>query len=53
MSRRDKTTNSIMNKVDNTSNTIKEISDKLVTEYCKDLDDLMSVIKTRNNIKRN
>lgn len=44
MSRRDKTTNSIMNKVDNTSNMIKEISDKLVSSYCKDLDKIMSVI---------
>ena len=40
-----KTAESIMKKVDNISDTIKEISDKLVTKYCKDLDDLMSVIK--------
>ena len=45
MSRRDKTTNSIMNKVDNTSNMIKEISDNLVTEYCKPLDVEMEVIR--------
>ena len=45
MSRRDKTTNSIMNKVDNTSNIIKEISDNLVTEYCKPLDVEMEVIR--------
>lgn len=45
MSRRDKTTNSIMNKVDNTSNMIKEISDKLVKKYCMVLDDLMIDIR--------
>lgn len=45
MSRRDKTTNSIMTKVDNTSNIIKEISDNLVTEYCKSLDVEMEVIR--------
>lgn len=45
VSRRDKTTNSIMNKVDNTSNMIKEISDNLVTEYCKPLDVEMEVIR--------
>ena len=45
MSRRDKTPASIMNKVDNTALVIKEISDKLVAEYCKSLDDLMSVIR--------
>lgn len=45
MSRRDKTTNSIMNKVDNTSNIIKEISDKLVKKYCMYLDDLMIDIR--------
>lgn len=43
--RNNKTTEDIMQNVDNISDTIKEISDKLVTEYCKDLDDLMSVIK--------
>lgn len=45
MSRRDKTPVSIMNKVDNTALVVKEISDKLVKEYCKDLDYLMSQIK--------
>ena len=40
-----KTVGSIMQNVDNISDTIKEISDNLVTEYCKDLDDLMSVIR--------
>lgn len=47
-SRRDgkaKTTESIMQKVGNISNTIKEISDELVMKYCRDLDDLMSVIR--------
>ena len=39
-----KTAESIMKNVDSISDTIKEISDKLVTKYCKDLDDLMSVI---------
>lgn len=39
-----KTAESIMENVDSLSDTIKEISDKLVTKYCKDLDDLMSVI---------
>lgn len=42
MSRRDKTTNSIMNKVDNTSNIIKEISDKLVENCCGELDTIMN-----------
>lgn len=45
MSRRDKTTDSIMNKVDNTSDMIKEISDKLVHEYCTDLDNCMNGIR--------
>lgn len=45
MSRRDKTTNSIMNKVDNTSNMIKEISDNLVGKYCTSLDLEMGVIR--------
>lgn len=40
-----KTVESIMQKVGNISNTIKEISDELVIKYCKDLDDLMSVIR--------
>lgn len=43
--RNNKTAKDIMQNVDNISDTIKEISDKLVTKYCKDLDDLMSVIK--------
>ena len=40
-----KNAESIMQNVDNISDTIKEISDNLVTEYCKDLDDLMLVIR--------
>ena len=40
-----KTAGSIMQNVNDISDTIKEISDNLVTEYCKDLDDLMSVIR--------
>lgn len=40
-----KTAESIMQKVDNISDTIKEISNELVIRYCKDLDDLMSVIQ--------
>ena len=40
-----KTAGSIMQNVDDISDTIKEISDNLVTEYCKDLDDLMLVIR--------
>ena len=46
MSRRDKTPASIMNKVDNTALVIKEISDKLVKEYCEDLDIVISDIKS-------
>lgn len=55
MSRRDsikvntsepKTAESIMRNVDSISNTIKEISDGLVTKYCKDLDDIMLNIRT-------
>ena len=45
MSRRDKTPASIMNKVDNTANIVKEISDKLVKEYCEDLDNIMSELR--------
>lgn len=45
MSRRDKTINSIMKRVDNTSDIVKEISDKFVKEYCKSLDDLMLLIR--------
>ena len=41
-----KTAESIMKKVNNISDTIKEISDKLVTKYCDDLDDLMIDIKS-------
>ena len=41
-----KTAESIMKKVDSISDTIKEISDKLVTKYCDDLDDLMIDIKS-------
>lgn len=43
--RNNKTAEDIMQNVDNISDTIKEISDKLVNKYCKDFDDLMSVIK--------
>ena len=41
-----KTAETIMQKVDNISYTIKEISDKIVTKYCDDLDDLMIDIKS-------
>lgn len=44
MSRRDKTPASVMNKVDNTSLVVKEISDKLVSEYCEELDNVMDFI---------
>ena len=47
MSRRDKTPASIMNKVDNTALVVKEISDKLVKEYCEDLDATMQVISDK------
>ena len=40
-----KTAESIMKSVDSISDTIKEISNKLVNKYCKDLDDLMSIIR--------
>ena len=40
-----KNAESIMKNVDNISNTIKEISDNLVTEYCKDLDNIMSELR--------
>ena len=40
-----KTSESIMQNVDNISDTIKEISDNLVTEYCKDLDNIMSELR--------
>ena len=40
-----KTAESIMKNVDNISDTIKEISDKLVNNYCKPLDVEMSVIR--------
>lgn len=39
-----KTAKSIMQKVDNISDTIKEISDKLVTKYCGELDEEMKNI---------
>ena len=38
-------TDAIMKNVDNISDTIKEISDNLVTEYCKDLDNIMSELR--------
>ena len=44
--RNNKTAEDIMQNVDNISDTIKEISDKLVTKYCDDLDDLMIDIKS-------
>lgn len=44
--RNNKTAESIMKNVDSISDTIKEISDKLVTKYCDDLDDLMIDIKS-------
>ena len=50
MSRRDKTINSIMKRVDNTSEIVKEISDKFVKEYCEDLDYLMTQIKELLNM---
>ena len=40
-----KTAESIMKNVDNISDTIKEISDNLVTKYCKDLDNIMSELR--------
>ena len=40
-----KTAESIMKKVDNISDTIKEISDKLVNKYCKDLDNVMKALR--------
>ena len=40
-----KTAESIMKNVDNISDTIKEISDKLVNNYCKPLDVEMEVIR--------
>lgn len=40
-----KTAESIMKNVDNISDTIQEISDRLVNNYCKDLNDLMSTIR--------
>lgn len=40
-----KTAESIMKKVDGISDTIKEISDKLVKKYCRDLDDIMLSIR--------
>ena len=39
------TAEDIMQNVDNISDTIQKISDKLVNNYCKDLDDLMSIIR--------
>ena len=40
-----KTSSSIMQNVDNISGTIREISDNLVKEYCKDLDNIMSELR--------
>ena len=40
-----KTASSIMQNVDNISDTIKEISDELVKEYCTDLDNCMNGIR--------
>ena len=39
-----KTAESIMKNVDNISGTIQEISDKLVTKYCSELDEEMKKI---------
>lgn len=41
-----KTAESIMKKVDNISNNINKISNELAKSYCKDLDELMSLIHT-------
>ena len=43
--RNNKSAGDIMQNVDNISDTIKEISDRLVNKYCKDLNNLMSVIR--------
>ena len=43
--RNNKAAGDIMQNVDNISDTIKEISDRLVNKYCKDLNNLMSVIR--------
>ena len=40
-----KTAESIMKNVDNISDAIKEISDKLVEKYCEDLDNIMSELR--------
>ena len=40
-----KTAESIMKNVDSISDTIKEISDNLVAEYCEDLDNIMSELR--------
>lgn len=45
MSRRDKTSDSIMDKVNKYSDTIKDVSDNLVAEYCSDLDNVMSGLR--------
>lgn len=49
-----KTAESIMKKVDNISDTIKEISDELVIRYCDDLDNMMlsirQLLNSHNNI---
>lgn len=49
-----KTAESIMQKVDNISDTIKEISDELVIRYCDDLDNMMlsirQLLNSHNNI---
>lgn len=49
-----KTTDDIMQKVDNISDTIKEISDELVIRYCDDLDNMMlsirQLLNSHNNI---
>ena len=46
-----KTTEDIMQNVDNISNTIRRISDGLVKKYCRDLDNFMQI--TRDIITRN
>lgn len=44
MSRRDKTLNSIMNKIENVGNIVKDVSDELVEKYCSELDNEMDYI---------
>ena len=48
-----KTAESIMQNVDSISDTIKEISDNLVKEYCEDLDNIMSELRQEITSKEN